>query len=1269
VSPAQTGTLLVNCFAQQSASATHTTVTGMTEAWDAQEGSEISFAADYLVLTSAGATGTKASTASVAAAYDSMSLAINPADTTAPTVPSGVTATANSATQVTVAWTASTDAVGVTSYRVRQGGVDVTGHTADAGSPAVITGLSPSTAYSFTVSAVDASGNRSAESTAATVTTPAAPDTTAPTVPSSVTATANSATQVTVAWTASTDAVGVVSYRVRRGGVDVTGHTADAGSPAVITGLSPSTAYSFTVSAVDAAGNRSAESTAATVTTPAAPDTTAPTVPAGVTATTNSSTQITVAWSASTDAVGVASYRLRKGGVDVTGATALTGTSFAVTGLTPSTLYSFTVSAVDAAGNRSAESTAATATTSAPPDTTAPTVPTGVTATADSSSQVTVSWTASTDAVGVTSYRLRQGGVDVTGATAVAGTSFAVTGLSPSTLYSFTVSAVDAAGNRSAESSAATATTPAAVARTFYVSPTGSDAADGLTPATAWATVSKVNATTLSWTDTVLFARGGTWNTVLTVAAPGVSIGAYGVGALPVFNGAGLSACIRATGNSVAVRDVVVSGASVLTGSGTGGSGLYFTGTDGLAERVEATASYVGITFYDGAHRGRALNCNVHDNTLLYVGPGTTDDAYSNGFGIWAADAVEIANCIITGHHATSPDFGTDGSAVELYGATNAVVHHNVASDNNTFAELGRAGTANNNFYDNLVTAFRANASALTIQGTGGEGPATGTKWTNNTVSLTGTGALGFFVGPGTDLQLANNVWIAATLGEGEAGATITESHSVYVGTWSTGAGLPALGATSILVADLASVEFVNAAGGDYHLTLASPAVDRGAAVTFLTDLDGKPRTVGAAPDAGAYEYAPTVSPPAPTPAPVPPADRPARRLEVSVYQGSYDRVGRVPDYVSCSVTWNWLAVGVGELVVGEDDPIASNLLMADQVVIGVVVDLGSTRWSGRVDTVKLERDGPPGSGVVTAILVDDWIWLQRMLASQNGANTSLASMPQYDTRTGPAVSVAADFINAAAARLGVPVVASKPAVDTSPTVTLKARMTSLADLLTDTLKSAGVTLTAQIWLPSDPQPPDLSVTLTTPTVVFRPQVLADKPWLQWTDTMTNIQRVGFQGKQPLAYRTILGLSGTDAARVYDQVVNLTRQTGVGPFGLPEIYTDATEAALGGQSAAAGITALNDTGGTVSVTFEVDDADPFRFGEDEDFVVGDLATAVIGGASWRQRISKLTAEDTRQAGLVITPVIGEQSDLSGDDMMVQALARVAESVRALQAGR
>lgn len=469
---------------------------------------------------------------------------------------------------------------------------------------------------------------------------------------------------------------------------------------------------------------------------------------------------------------------------------------------------------------------------------------------------------------------------------------------------------------------------------------------------------------------------------------------------------------------------------------------------------------------------------------------------------------------------------------------------------------------------------------------------------------------------------------------------------------------------TSPVTATAAATATIGTAQTDPKALAATGAATAGVAGAPPTS----PVTATAAATVSFTAVTPVVVPPAPVPDPVviPP---PVRRMTVTVYDKTYTRVGVVPNFISCTVTFPYLGVGPGELVVAEDDPIAPYLLTADQNVVPVLVDLGNgVRWSGRVDTAILERLGPPGSGVITASLVDDWTWSQWMLASQNAASSTLTSMPQFDTRTGPAASVAADFINASAARLAVPVVASKPSPDSSPSVTLSARMTTLADLLTAPLKTAGVTMSASIWLAGETQPPGLSTTLTTTTVVFAPVLLADKPWLQWTDAMTNISKMTFQAAQPRAYRAVVGLAGQDAARTYDQYTDTTRSTALGSFGLPETYADASQAALGTPSQNAAKDALVATRGTASATFEVTDAAPWVFGTD--YVVGDMATIVVSGSTWRQRITKVTAHEDRSTGLVFTPVIGDSTpDISGNDMMVLALARVAQGLRALQAGR
>jgi hypothetical protein len=93
-------------------------------------------------------------------------------------------------------------------------------------------------------------------------------------------------------------------------------------------------------------------------------------------------------------------------------------------------------------------------------DTTPPTVPTNLTATAVSSFQINLAWTASTDNVAVTGYTIYRGGVDLA---TTATNSYADTNLIPGTFYTYTVSAFDAAGNRSGQSAPASATTPGSV--------------------------------------------------------------------------------------------------------------------------------------------------------------------------------------------------------------------------------------------------------------------------------------------------------------------------------------------------------------------------------------------------------------------------------------------------------------------------------------------------------------------------------------------------------------------------------------------------------------------------------------------------------------------------------------------------------------------------------------------------------------------------------------------------------------------------------------
>jgi fibronectin type 3 domain-containing protein len=396
-------------------------------------------------------------------------------DTTPPSAPAALSATAASATQINLSWTAATDNVGVTGYRVEScqgsGCTTFTQIGTPTGTTFSNTGLTASTSYSYRVRAVDAAGNLGAYSNVASVVTLATPDTTAPTAPTGLSAKVAGSAEIDLAWTASTDNVGVTSYQILRcQGSTTCTNFAQVGTSTVTsfsnTGLTPSTIYRYRVRAVDGAGNVSGNSNTVSGTTTAAPDTTPPSAPGGLAAVATSQTQISVSWTAATDNVGVIGYQLERcsgsGCSTFAQIAAPTATSFNDSGLTASTSYSYRARAVDAAGNLGAYSAVASATTLAP-DLTAPTAPTGFTATAISASQVNLSWNASTDNVGVTSYILQRclgtgcsAWVTIANPTA---TTYSDTGLSATTTYRYWVRATDAAGNLSPWSSIVTVTT------------------------------------------------------------------------------------------------------------------------------------------------------------------------------------------------------------------------------------------------------------------------------------------------------------------------------------------------------------------------------------------------------------------------------------------------------------------------------------------------------------------------------------------------------------------------------------------------------------------------------------------------------------------------------------------------------------------------------------------------------------------------------------------------------------------------------------------
>jgi chitodextrinase len=283
----------------------------------------------------------------------------------------------------------------------------------------------------------------------------AASDRRSPTKPGNLRATATTLTSVSMAWNPSTDNSGNFSYRVRLWGDPTVVTLPKTQTSYTWTGLRPGVQYYFWVEAVDASGNKS---TSDLLVVETVRDRTAPSPPGNLAVGTVTASQVSLSWDASTDDSGIidlyqVSVSPAAGNVVSTGATSAT-----VTGLAPSTTYTFTVRARDAGWNFSAPSNAVTATTGASTDVTPPSAPTNLQIGHSHSCEIDVRWTQSTDDQDPQSairYRLVDNGIPDPNFAPVIGTDRWVTYGFEGT-NTWVLFAVDSAGNVSAPSNSVT---------------------------------------------------------------------------------------------------------------------------------------------------------------------------------------------------------------------------------------------------------------------------------------------------------------------------------------------------------------------------------------------------------------------------------------------------------------------------------------------------------------------------------------------------------------------------------------------------------------------------------------------------------------------------------------------------------------------------------------------------------------------------------------------------------------------------------------------
>jgi chitodextrinase len=533
---------------------------------------------------------------------------------------------------------------------------------------------------------------RPAPVTSAPTPTPTAPslstsDTSPPTRPSSLVVGGSNQTSVSLRWDSSSDNIGVKGYGVY---VDGTRASTTSQTNATVPGLECGTARYFEVDAYDAAGNRSSRA-GVTASTAACLDTVAPTSPTNVIVTSRTPTSIALVWAASTDNIGVTGYGLYRNGTRIGVATGTTGI---FSGLACNTNYTLGIDAYDASGNRSQTAAVMVATTACA-DTTPPSPPTNLAASNVTQSGLSLTWSASSDNVGVAGYDVFRGGTRMATVTT---TSAAQTGLACGTSYSFGVEAFDAVGNRSSRT-AVSATTSVCQGST---SPSGPiTISQGGTYSGNWASSSSTPAVTINTTSPVTIRDSIVQNTgtgVLIQAQPGAQVTVE-----------------RVTGN--------------------GGEGRFFSGNTVKSAIIRnCTLNRTGGIYFMGSQSGATILVTRNRQRNLQTPPGLSHSSFTqfdkvtsassdvswnevvNVYGqsetsgdmisIFASHGVKVHDNFVQGAYPTSPTGSHSGSGVMVGddgGNYNEVWNNQIVATTNV--GIGIVGGANNRVHDNRIVS------------------------------------------------------------------------------------------------------------------------------------------------------------------------------------------------------------------------------------------------------------------------------------------------------------------------------------------------------------------------------------------------------------------------------------------------------------------------------------------------------------------------------------------------------------------------------------
>ena len=393
--------------------------------------------------------------------------------------------------------------------------------------------------------------------------------------------------------------------------------------------------FEFKVAAISANGTEGVMSNTATVTIPGSSS--GLPAPTGLTATATSSTSITLTWNAVSGAASYNVYASLSASSGFTNSRNTASSPYVATDGTPNTTYYFKVAAVSSSGTEGPMSSVVSATTLSGSNTGLP-APTGLTATATSSSTVSLSWNAVSGAAGYDVYYSTSASGNYNYDWFTTSTSYNVTGLSAGTTYYFKISAYDSSLENGAMSNYVSATTPSGNSGGL-AAPTGltaTNTADGIS--LTWNAVSGAASYNVYASLSALEGYQKLGNTTSTSQ----TITGASSGTTYYFK----VAAVSSSGTEGAMSNYVSATAS----GGSGGDGTTFTTVSAMSTWLGSQAANSPVTPYivklnvsslSGA--GAALRSNPNKYVFLDLSGSTFTTIPGDAFGSNSSNLVSTS--------------------------------------------------------------------------------------------------------------------------------------------------------------------------------------------------------------------------------------------------------------------------------------------------------------------------------------------------------------------------------------------------------------------------------------------------------------------------------------------------------------------------------------------------------------------------------------------------------------------------------------------------